>query len=324
MPMQPALAPEPIVNSKVLPEIIAQCERAIRGKRTVLEQALFTVLGGGHVLLEDVPGVGKTTLCRALAQVLGCRFRRIQFTSDLLPSDVIGVQVLRPADGTLTFRPGPIFSNIVLADEINRASPKTQSALLEAMSDRQVTVDDVTHPLQAPFIVMATQNPVEHHGAYPLPESQLDRFMLRLVMGYPDAASERDMLMSQDAGSEIVDELQVLLNPQSVVILQGMVRKVHVDVKVADYLLALCRRTREHPMVQLGVSPRGATAFLRACQARAFYQGRPFVLPDDVKAMAASALAHRLLIRGGLEGREGRDAAVSVVEEILETEPVPR
>jgi len=316
-------AAQPLVNPKVLQEALSQCERAIKGKRNVLENALCAVLAGGHVLLEDVPGVGKTTLCRALARVMGCKFRRIQFTSDLLPSDVVGIQMLNPKDGTLTFRPGPIFSHLVLADEINRASPKTQSALLEAMSDRQVTVDDITHPLQSPFLVMATQNPVEHHGAYPLPESQLDRFMLRLEMGYPDAATETSMLLTHDTGAETVDHLNVVLDPQSVVVLQGMVRNIKVDPVVADYLVTICRRTREHAMVQLGVSPRGSQAFLRATQARAFLAGRAFVLPDDVKSMAMAALVHRLIIRGGVEGKEAREAARTVVEEIVETQEVP-
>ncbi len=314
---------EPLVQPKLIQDALTECERAIKGKRLVLEAAFCAVLGGGHVLLEDVPGVGKTTLCRAMARVLGCRFRRIQFTSDLLPSDVVGIQVLNPKEGTLAFRPGPIFSHLILADEINRASPKTQSALLEAMSDRQVTVDDQTHPLQSPFTVMATQNPVEHHGAYPLPESQLDRFMVRLEMGYPDAATERAMLLSSETGAETVDALKVILDPQSVVVLQGMARAVHVEDNVAGYLLALCRRSREHPMVELGVSPRGAQSFLRAAQARAFLLGRGFVLPDDVKTVAQFCMSHRLMMRGGAEGREARDSARAVIEELLETEPVP-
>ncbi|MBI5497181.1 MAG: AAA family ATPase [Deltaproteobacteria bacterium] len=316
-------APEPLVNPRLVQEALSECERAIHGKRAALEATLCAVLGGGHVLLEDVPGVGKTTLCRALARVLGCRFRRIQFTSDMLPSDVIGVQVLNPKDGTLQFRPGPVFANVVLADEINRASPKTQSALLEAMSDRQVTVDDVTHVLTGPFVVLATQNPVEHHGAYPLPESQLDRFMLRLELGYPDEGTEREMLTRPDTGAERVDALRVVLEPQSVIVLQGMVRMVRVESVVADYLLALVRRTREHPMVELGVSPRGSHAFLRAVQARAFVAGRGYVIPDDVKAMADAALTHRLLLRGGSDGREARDAARAVITEIVETQDVP-
>lgn len=319
-------APTPIpvsVDPKVLKEAVAQVERAIRGKKRVVEDTLCAVLAGGHVLLEDVPGVGKTTLCRALARVLGCRFRRIQFTSDLLPSDVLGVQMLNAKDGTLQFRPGPIFANVVLADEINRASPKTQSALLEAMSDRQVSVDDLTHPLQAPFVVLATQNPVEHHGAYPLPESQLDRFMLRLEMGYPDEASERELLLAPEAGSEMVDDLKVMLSPETVVGLQALVRGVRVDPSVADYLLALVRRTREHPMVGLGVSPRGASSFMRAVQARAWLGGRAFAIPDDVKAMAIPAMCHRIMVRGGTEGREARAAAVGVVDEIVQTQAVP-
>jgi MoxR-like ATPase len=319
-------APTPIpvsVDPKVLKEAVAQVERAIRGKKRVVEDTLCAVLAGGHVLLEDVPGVGKTTLCRALARVLGCRFRRIQFTSDLLPSDVLGVQMLNAKDGTLQFRPGPIFANVVLADEINRASPKTQSALLEAMSDRQVSVDDLTHPLTAPFVVLATQNPVEHHGAYPLPESQLDRFMLRLEMGYPDEASERELLLAPEAGSEMVDDLKVMLSPETVVGLQALVRGVRVDPSVADYLLALVRRTREHPMVGLGVSPRGASSFMRAVQARAWLGGRAFAIPDDVKAMAIPAMCHRIMVRGGTEGREARAAAVGVVDEIVQTQAVP-
>ncbi|MEW5853506.1 MAG: MoxR family ATPase [Myxococcota bacterium] len=314
--------PEPLVNPKVLQEVLAQCERAILGKRSVLEDVLAAILSGGHVLLEDVPGVGKTTLCRAMAHVLGCQFRRIQFTSDLLPADVIGVQVLDTREGTLRFRPGPIFSHLVLADEINRASPKTQSALLEAMSDRQVTVDDVSHNLTAPFIVMATQNPVEHHGAYPLPESQLDRFALRLEMGYPDLAAERDLLLS-GVGATTVDKLAHLLDPARVVVLQEMVSAVRVDPSVAEYLLGICRRTREHPAVMLGCSPRGATLYLRVVKARAFLAGRNYVIPDDVKSLAQKTLPHRLMMRGGLEGRDARDAASAAIQEILDTQEVP-
>ena len=320
---EPLPPPHPIVNPRVLQDVVRQCGRAILGKRDVVEDALCAVLSGGHVLLEDVPGVGKTTLCRALAHVLGCQFRRIQFTSDLLPADVTGVQVLDPREGTFRFRPGPVFGHVVLADEINRASPKTQSALLEAMSDRQVTVDDATHRLSAPFVVLATQNPLEHHGAYPLPESQLDRFTLRLELGYPAEEAERELLLSPDVGAEAVDHLDVLLDPTRVVILQELTNKVHVDKAVADYVLALCRRTRGHPSVALGCSPRGAHQLLRVAKARAFLAGRAYVVPDDVKAMTVKALAHRVLVRGNLDGRDARDAAAAVVTEILETQEVP-
>jgi MoxR-like ATPase len=311
------------VNPRVLQEVLRQCGRAILGKPEVLQDTLCAVLAGGHVLLEDVPGVGKTTLCRAVAHVLGCKFRRIQFTSDLLPSDVTGVQVLDPREGTFRFRPGPVFGHLVLADEINRASPKTQSALLEAMGDGQVTVDDATHPLPAPFVVLATQNPLEHHGAYPLPESQLDRFALRLVLGYPSEEAERDLLLFPGVGAQSVDTLDVLLDPNRVVILQELAAQVRVDRAVADYVLHLCRRTRTHPSVTLGCSPRGAHLLLRVAKARAFLEGRQFVIPDDVKALAVKALSHRLLVRGSLDGRAAREAAAAVVTEIVETQEVP-
>ena len=296
----------------------------VRGNRETVRLALAAALAGGHVLLEDVPGVGKTTLARDLAKSLGCTFSRIQFTADLLPSDVTGVQILDPQTGALRFKRGPLFVHIVLADEINRASPKTQSALLEAMADGQVSVDDETLTLSPPFVVLATQNPVEHHGAYPLPESQLDRFMVCLTLGYPPESDEKRLLMENRTSEDGLRALTPQLDPERVRDLIARVRTVPLGEAVADYLLRVVRASRAHAAVDLGCSPRGALAWASLCRARCFLDGRAYVLPDDVKATAQCVLVHRLGMRGIPEGAEARRRAADVVTELLERVPAPR
>ena len=296
----------------------------VRGNPEAVKLLFATVLARGHVLLEDVPGVGKTTLARAAAQALGCSFSRIQFTSDLLPSDVIGVQVLDPRTGTLRFQRGPLFANLVLADEINRASPKTQSALLEAMADRQVSVDDVTHPLLPPFSVLATQNPVEHHGAYPLPESQLDRFTVCLSLGYPARDDEKALLIGNRTADVVLATLGASLDVERVIELQQHASRVTLSDSVASYLLAMVESSRVHPDVELGCSPRGSLAWAALVRALAVLEGRSFVLPDDVKRTARAVLVHRLSVRGAGDGAGARVKARAIVDEIVSRTPAPR
>ena len=298
--------------------------QVVRGNADAVELLLAAVLARGHVLLEDVPGVGKTTLARAAARALGCSFARIQFTADLLPSDVVGVQVLDGRDGTLKFKKGPLFAHLVLADEINRASPKTQSALLEAMADQQVTVDDETFALGPPFSVLATQNPVEHHGAYPLPESQLDRFTVRLALGYPPADDERALLVENRTPEQALATLTPLLDPARVARLQQQCAQVKLADATAAYLLAIVDATRRHPDVELGCSPRGSLAWASIARAKALLDGRAFVLPDDVKALAKPVLVHRVVARGAPEGAVARRKAIAIVDEILAAVPAPR
>ena len=296
----------------------------LKGNNQAIELSMAALLARGHVLLEDVPGVGKTTLARAIAKVLGSSFSRIQFTSDLLPSDVLGIQVLDQGRGTFAFKRGPVFAQVVLADEINRASPKTQSAMLEAMADRQVTIDDQTYQLEAPFIVLATQNPTEHHGAYPLPESQLDRFLVCTGLGYPPAADERALLLSPRSPETAMQQLQPLFDPARVVQAQECVDGVVLSPAIADYILALVQTTRVHPDIVLGCSPRGALAFAAASRAWAFIRGRDYVIPDDVKAIAASVLAHRIMVSGARGASRARHQAVTVIDELVSQVPVPR
>ncbi|MGA9528449.1 MAG: MoxR family ATPase [Terriglobales bacterium] len=267
----------------------------IRGKDEVLRLALVALFARGHLLIEGVPGVGKTTLGRALARALDCSFQRVQFTSDMLPSDVIGISIYSAAEQKFEFKRGPVFANILLADEINRTTPKTQSALLEAMNEGQVTVDAHSYALPQPFMVVATQNPIEHHGTYPLPESQLDRFLLRVRMGYPEATAEREILRDE-AGAAQLEKLEPVLTANDVVEIQQAVTRVHVDESLITYALAIVARTRESEYLSLGVSPRGAQMFYRAAQAMAFTEGRDYCIPEDFKPLAVPVFAHRVVV----------------------------
>lgn len=302
-------------------ELENRINSVVRGKNRVVRQALACVFAEGHLLIEDVPGVGKTTLALSLAKTLGLSLQRIQFTADLLPTDILGVSVFNARDHSFEFKPGPIFHNIVLADEINRSSPKTQSALLEAMSERQVTTDQTTRPLPQPFFVIATQNPHEHHGTFPLPESQKDRFLMRVTMGYPDPAHELEILRNA-IDTQSAERLAPVTD--AVVIRQGIesVRSIRVDAALDEYLLALVRETRESPFLELGASPRGALALRRCAQANAFLDGRDYVLADDIKSMAVAVLAHRVVPRGA-DSEPESESARRVVEELLARVPVP-
>jgi len=295
-------------------------ERVIVGKAEAVELLLAALLCEGHVLLEDVPGIGKTTLAKALARSLGCSFQRIQFTPDLLPSDITGVSVFNQKSGEFEYRPGPLIAQIVLADEINRAGPRTQAALLEAMEERQVTVDGVTRPLPRPFLVLATQNPVELEGTFPLPEAQVDRFLMRLAIGYPEEGEERAILRRFRAANPLAD-LQPVAGATAILAAQAAVREVFVHPAIEEYIVRVARATRSHAGVQLGASPRGSLALYRTAQARAAIEGRAFVLPDDVKAVAGPVLIHRILTTSQARVR-GR-AAGDVLAEVLALVPVP-
>src|SRR5213594_3144941 len=298
-------------------------EQVIRGKPEAVRLAIVTLLAGGHLLVEDVPGVGKTTLAHALARALDCAFQRIQFTSDLLPADVIGLSVYNQQRCVFEWKPGPVFANVVLADEINRTTPKTQSALLEAMAERHVTVEGVTHPLPQPFMVLATQNPIEHHGTYPLPESQLDRFMLRLRIGYPGAADEKLILRDREH-AEPLDEMQAVMSGEDVLELQRAVTEVTVDDAIIDYLMRVVTATRSSQMLDLGVSPRGTLALFRAAQALALTEGRTYCLPDDIKRLVVPVFAHRLTVSTRYSSAMRRsEEAEAVLLEILKTISVP-
>lgn len=297
--------------------------QVIRSSSDAVRMALVAILADGHILIEDVPGVGKTTLAHAIARVLDCRFQRIQFTSDLLPSDVLGISMYRQSLETFEFKPGPIFTNVLLADEINRTTPKTQSALLEAMNERQVTVDNDTHRLPSPFLVIATQNPAEHHGTYPLPESQLDRFLLRIRMGYPDAADERAILRGE-AGAGQLCHLEPLLTADDVTELQQRARDVEVDASIVEYELALVQATRTHEGLELGISPRGSLALHRAAQARALLEGRDYCIPDDVKRLFVPVCAHRIALPARMgSGGPRTQQAETLLQDLRETIPVP-
>lgn len=291
--------------------------RAIIGKNDVAELALIALLCEGHILFEDVPGIGKTTLAKALARSLACSFARIQFTPDLLPSDVTGIAWYNQKTQDFEFRPGPIMAQVVLADEINRATPRTQSALLEAMQERQITVDRETYPLPRPFLVLATQNPIELEGTFPLPEAQLDRFLIKSSLGYPSEADENTMLRDYERQDPLA-ALEAVVSAAEVVDAQQEVRAVQVDEAVRDYLVRVVRATRKHPAVDLGASPRGTMALFRACQAHAALRGRGYVLPDDVKIMAPHVLTHRLHIspQTRLRGRTAPEVVAEVVGEV--------
>ncbi|RMG33533.1 MAG: MoxR family ATPase [Planctomycetota bacterium] len=298
----------------------ANLQRVIRGKTESLDILFVALLSEGSVLLEDVPGVGKTTLAKALARSLDLSFQRIQFTPDLLPTDILGASIYNPVDGTFSFRKGPIFCNVLLADEINRASPRTQSALLEAMSERQATIEGRRYPLPEPFLVIATENPVEFHGTYPLPEAQLDRFQVQIKLGYPDFDTEVEILYDQQDHHPLED-LSPVLSREELLALQRAVRTVTVDRSVSEYLVRISRETRQDPRLALGVSPRGSLLLFRSAQAHALLDGRNYVLPDDVRAMATHVLSHRLVLTS--QSRYAGVDKTEVIEEILHRVPVP-
>jgi MoxR-like ATPase len=305
----------------------AQLENAlrtvIRGKDDVVRLAMVSLLAGGHLLIEGVPGVGKTTLAHAVARALDCSFQRVQFTSDMLPSDVLGISIYSAAEQQFEFKRGPIFTNVLLADEINRTTPKTQSALLEAMNEGQVTVDAHSYMLPQPFLVIATQNPVEHHGTYPLPESQLDRFLMRVRMGYPDADAEREILRAE-AGAARLENLTPVLSGVDVLEMQHAVTQVRVDESLISYALAIVNQTRESEHLSLGVSPRGSQMLYRAAQAMAFLDGRGFCVPEDFKPLAVPVFAHRVVVDGTYASTLKRsEQAEQVIQEIVDSVPVP-
>lgn len=324
-PPEPAtLARDARPSLELLDHLVQEVETVFHGKREVVRLAVAALLARGHVLFEDVPGVGKTTLAHALARTLGVEFRRIQFTSDLLPSDVLGVSLYRPQTGDFETRPGPIFANVVLADEINRAPPRTQSGLLEAMQEGRVTIDNATYDLPRPFLVMATQNPLEHHGTYPLPESQMDRFLMRITIGYPDAEAERRILTEAASAAPVMERLRPVLNPQQVVRLQERVEEVEADPAIVDYLMAIVERTRATPRLRMGVSPRGAIALYRAARALALTRGRTWLVPDDVRDLVVPCLAHRILAAGTSGATlDAHGQAAQVLESILDEVEAP-
>jgi MoxR-like ATPase len=308
-------------DPKIIAErIIGNVESVIIGKEREVRLALIALLCQGHVLIEDVPGVGKTILARSIAVSAGCNFRRIQFTPDLLPSDVSGVSIYNQKTGDFEFRPGPVVAQVVLADEINRATPKTQSSLLEAMEERQVTVDGVTHKMPEPFIVLATQNPIEYEGTFPLPEAQLDRFLLRIHLGYPSMTDEV-LIMEHQQRQHPIDALQRVTGPDEILSMQRAVKDVYVDPLIKQYIVAIVDTTRKHNSVYLGASPRGSLALYRTCQARALLDGRDFVVPDDVKELAYATLGHRIIVSPS--ARVKNVTAQEVVEQALERIPVP-
>ena len=318
----PASVPE--IDLTLLDDLIAQVETVFRGKRETVRLSLAALLARGHLLFEDIPGVGKTTLARALTAALGLEFRRIQFTSDLLPSDVLGVSIYNPRNHEFETRPGPIFTNVVLADEINRAPPRTQSGLLEAMQEGRVTIDERSFELPRPFLVMATQNPLEQHGTYPLPESQLDRFMMRLSIGYPDADEERGVVLQSAGGGDAVERIRPVLDAPSVLALQDRVDLVHADGSIVDYLMAVVQATRAEPRFRAGASTRGAIALLRSARGYALVDGREFLVPDDVRRLVVPVLAHRLLPAGATSATgEAYEEAVAMLQEILSRIPMP-
>jgi MoxR-like ATPase len=298
--------------------------RVIRGKDEVIRLAIVALLAKGHLLIEDVPGVGKTTLAQALANSFHCSFQRIQFTSDLLPSDVVGTSIFNQMEQRFDFKPGPIFANIVVADEINRTTPKTQSALLEAMNEAQVTVDNHTHRLPQPFMVLATQNPVEHHGTYPLPESQLDRFLLRIGMGYPSRESEREIMRQHTGGRNAAAEVSAVMQASDVEVLQAAVTHVRVDDSLRDYAIDIVSRTRESEHLTLGVSPRGLLMLQRAAQARAFLEGRDYCTPDDFKQLILPVFAHRVVVNTRYATTKNKLAQIeAILREIIDSTRVP-
>jgi MoxR-like ATPase len=304
-------------------KLSASMASVIRGKQEAIQLTLTTLLSGGHLLIEDVPGIGKTMLAQTLARSISCDFHRIQFTSDLMPSDITGVSIWNSRDQEFVFKPGPIFSNIVLADEINRGTPKTQSALLEAMSEFQVSVDNHTYELNRPYMVIATQNPVEHYGTYPLPESQLDRFLMRIRIGYPDELREKEIIRSQEFEHPLTKVLPVL-ERNEVILFQEQVKNILVEDTVLSYLLHIVNATRTSPLISVGCSPRGSLYFFRAAQAHAFLKGRDYVIPDDIKSLSIPLLAHRILLKSSTVFQDHRsEEAERVIRQIVDTVPVP-
>jgi MoxR-like ATPase len=324
--LEPVTGQAPLVTTAAVEKIerLQQAiETVIKGKGEAVRLGIVALIAGGHLLVEDVPGVGKTTLAHALARALHCNFQRIQFTSDLLPSDVIGLSIYNQHTGVFEWKPGPVFANVVLADEINRTTPKTQSALLEAMAERHVTAEGVTHPLPAPFMVVATQNPIEHHGTYPLPESQLDRFMLRLRIGYPAIDDEKQILRDREY-SDPLDDLRPVMTAAEVVELQQSVAEVAVDDALVEYLMRIVAATRESEMLDLGVSPRGTLSLFRAAQALALTEERSFCIPDDIKRLVLPVFAHRILVSSRYASSMRRsEEAEAVLTEIMKSVSVP-
>ncbi len=318
IPTEPALNKRPVAEPAQ--EIINEVEKAIVGKEAVVRQAVLALLCNGHILIEDIPGVGKTTLAKALARAVGGSFKRVQFTPDLLPTDVTGTSVYNQKEGTFEFLPGPIFGNVVLVDEINRATPKTQSALLEAMEERQVSSDGVTRALPKPFFVIATQNNIDMTGTYPLPEAQLDRFFARISLGYPDAAAEVAILEAQQI-TQPLESVQAVSSPEDLLAAQAEIRQVHVDAKIREYIVEILRATRVHPLLQFGGSPRGSLHLMNASQANAALSERAYVTPDDVKAVAPMVLAHRVILRPEIRARGGSQE--EVIREVLKSVTVP-
>jgi MoxR-like ATPase len=309
-------------DSKIL-RVQHAIETVVRGKPDAVKLSLVCLLAEGHLLIEDVPGVGKTTLAHSLARTFDCTFRRIQFTSDLLPSDILGVSVFNQPGQTFDFRKGPVFANIVLADEINRTTPKTQSALLEAMSEGRVSVDSHTYPLPHPFMVVATQNPIEHHGTYPLPDSQLDRFLLRIKMGYPGNDEEKTILRQQVRQPDL-EQIKPVMQAEDIVQAQMQVCEVRVDESLLDYIMAIVDATRRSEFLLIGASPRGSLALRRAAQALAFYEGRNYCIPDDIKRLALPVLAHRVIVSSKFSSPYKRsEEAEAILAEILQSVDVP-
>ena len=305
---------------EIADRIIANVEKVIIGKREAVELVLIALICRGHALIEDVPGVGKTMLAKSLSRSIGCNFKRIQFTPDLLPTDITGVSVYNQKTSDFEFRQGPIIAQIVLADEINRATPKTQSALLEAMEERQVTVDGVTHPMPTPFLVMATQNPIEYEGTFPLPEAQLDRFLLRITLGYPSLDDEVTIIEMQQKVHP-VDELGTVVGVEEVLALTEAAKEVYVDAMIKRYIVTIADATRQHEATYVGASPRGSLGLYRTSQARALLADRDFVLPDDVKALAQVVLAHRLIVNPASRMKDVTGS--SIIEQVLDRVPVP-
>ncbi|MGB9608055.1 MAG: AAA family ATPase [bacterium] len=308
-----------IEEAKSKAESIAEeVRKAVIGKDEVIKLSLICLLAKGHLLIDDIPGVGKTTLAKAIAKAMGGNFKRIQFTPDLLPSDITGGSIYDPKEGKFIFKPGPIFANIVLADEINRASPRTQASLLECMEEHQVTSDGVSYKLPEPFLVIATENRVEHYGIYPLPEAQIDRFMMRLSLGYPERESEEEILRNHQMLDDLVGKVKTVADPQIVVALQERVKDIYVSPQIQSYIVELLWETRQHPVVSLGASPRVGIHLQRCAQALALLEGRDFVLPDDIKYLLPSILSHRLILKP-----ERRVDVLALMEEILRKVPVP-